>query len=98
MKDRIYGTEAIAAGGTGRRTGNTHTTLELATFLKKEGFTCAILELLHSTGSPGALHTLETQNKTHLNLGFAMDGIDVFPTTSMDVYIQILSSGYQYVS
>lgn len=95
FQDRIVGTVVIGVGGVGRRTGTTHSTIQLSLFLQKQGYKVACVELLDSSIHFPAFYTLHPEAGT--NKSFSIKGIDFYPNADLDKYIHVISSQYEYV-
>ena len=99
LQEKIVGTIVIAVGGAYRRTGTTHTAIQISKFLSDLGHKVACIELLDPrSGSQYSLKYLDTSvsSKVHPG-GFELQRIDFFPQTSTEEYFQIVTAGYQYI-
>lgn len=99
VTEKIIGTVVIAVAGSGRRTGTTHNAIQISKFLVNLGHKTACIELLDPrAGNQFSFMFLRTEKQSKLHPdGFELHGIDFFPKTTAEMYLQILSAGYQYV-
>lgn len=93
--DRIVGQVVIAVGGIDRRTGSTHTSIQLATFLKRSGYSVLCLEVIDPEFSPSSFGFLPKDEST--SKGFRMEGIEYIPKATEETILDALASDVQYL-
>lgn len=91
-QDRIVGTVIIAVGSTGKRTGCTHSAIQIANFLNDSGYKTACVEFLEED-QKSCFSALNSHDF------FEFKGINFYTIkpSMNDKYFQVLSAGYQYV-
>jgi len=93
--ERIKGTQIIAVAGTMARVGATHTTINLAQYLKNKYFKVAIFEKHNSTTFESIKSAYsETENK---ETSFTIAGIDYYPYNQYTKMSDLLNKGYNYI-
>lgn len=91
---RIIGSRVVAVGGLHRRAGTTHTSIQLAVLLKRNGLRTSLVE--YRTEKDGTsdlvwIKPTEGQKDNH----FVVEGIDVYPDCLQ--VSEVLSRGYDAV-
>jgi hypothetical protein len=92
-QDRIVGTSVIAVAGSGRRTGCTHTSIQIAKYLTSLKHKTALIEI--KGFSPSALSTLATD--LIIDGGFKLDNIDCYPHATQEDLVKIMMQDYTYI-
>lgn len=94
-KEKIVGTVVIAITGTMKRIGTTHTTLEIATFLKNNNFKVAALEYHKSEN----FNTIKNNYEDVIEKDncFLIDGINYYPYSDDLNVLDVLQRDYNYI-
>lgn len=97
LKERIIGTVVIAVAGVDRRTGCTHSALQISRFLSRD-YAVACVELIDPQVTPSAFQSFQTKESSQrCKGGFVFEDVDYFPMADMFQLMAILSSGYKYI-
>ncbi|MGG2201879.1 hypothetical protein [Paenibacillus validus] len=98
FRDRIVGTVIVGVAAAGRRTGCTHTAVQISSFLAREGFSAACIELMEPELQRPVFSTFKSDEPSQLHPGgFRIGGIDFFPYDQVQNVIDILHAGYKYI-
>lgn len=100
IREKIVGTIIIAVAGVGRRTGTTHTAIQIANFLNYEGHQTACIELVDPEENPPTFNIFKNNQQSRLHPdGFTINNIDFFAIEHVNNnnIIDILKAGYKYV-
>lgn len=98
FRDRIVGTVIIGVASAGRKSGCTHTAIQISSFLSREGLSVACIELMEQDRHRPVFSTFKSDEPSHLQPGgFRIGGIDFFPYDQVENIIEILHAGYKYI-
>ncbi|BFH26177.1 hypothetical protein [Paenibacillus melissococcoides] len=92
--NRHLGSVTIAIGGYGRRTGASHTSIQLATYIKKKKEKVACVEMRSEHSSYKYFITEGTPNQ---HGGYQLDGITYYPNFQAERLHEVYAGGYSFV-
>ncbi|WP_268626996.1 hypothetical protein [Paenibacillus alvei] len=92
--DRRLGSVTIAIGGYGRRTGASHTSIQLAAYLKtkKEKVACVEVRSVNTSYKYFVTEGTPTQNG-----GYHLNGVTYYPNWSLDRLPEVYAGGFSFV-
>lgn len=98
IMEKMVGTALIAVGGTGRRTGATHTAIQISNILQQLSDSVACVELLDPTaGKPVFENFKSGDQQASVEGGFRYKEVDYYPEANMKQYLKVLSGKYDYI-
>lgn len=97
-RDRIVGSVIVGVAAAGRRTGCTHTAIQISSFLASEGYSTACIELMEPEHHRPVFSTFKADETSQLHPGgFRIGEIDYFPFDQVGNILDILQAGYKYI-
>ncbi|CAN7767234.1 hypothetical protein LJR153_007313 [Paenibacillus sp. LjRoot153] len=96
FKERIVGTVKLGIAGAERRTGTTYQALQTSYYLSSLGFKVACVEKLDDNKN-STFATFRTNVPSQIRNGFRYEKVDFYPKSSLEDYIRIVGSQYDYV-
>ncbi|MEK8210414.1 hypothetical protein NST41_33015 [Paenibacillus sp. FSL L8-0696] len=98
IMEKMLGTALIAVGGTGRRTGASHTAIQISNILQELSESVACVELLDpNAGKPVFKKFRSGDQSASIEGGFRYKEVDYYPEADMKQYLRVLSGKYDYI-